>query len=245
MSEQFIEAMAAADKTRGAWVNFVLDTNVVMEMYSFGDLTRLRHKYADLEALRRSAEFRDRRHRIKHSIVLARWFAKYQIRAASFGNEVIDLLTGKLAPASDPFAFMLTSAILRVIHPFGLRGWSVDPLAFVNHRLTAEDADDEILRAARKYDLAVITWEGFGNGKLKKPDPKCLRDKCHAANVPVFTPEELLAAIGIDVEREAKHFLFSCEKALRTARSQRVLEGDRILDLILPMYRLVLEETVS
>lgn len=239
MSEQFIELMGAADKRRGVMADFVVDTNVVLEMYSFGDLIRLGQKFSGIEALRRSPSFHYRRHRAKHSILLARWFAKHRIRAASFGNEVIDLLTERLAPAEDPFAYMLTTAILRVINPFALRGWCIDPLANVNHHATGAHADDEILRAALKYELAVITWEGFSERGIV-PDAKKLRDRCLAVGVPAFTPEEFLAVLGCDVEREARHFLFSCEKAIRTARCQRVLEGDRILDMIVPMYRLVL-----
>jgi hypothetical protein len=239
MSQEFIDAMATAERRYGRMVDFIVDTNVVAEMYSFGDLIRVAHQSGSVEVLRRSRSFDYRRQRARHSIVLAHWFAKNRIRAASLGNEVIDLLTERLAPQANAFSYDLTTAILRIIIPFALDGWCVDPLVNVNHRSKGRRADDEILRVATTYNIRVITWEGFTELGVVRDATK-LRDRCIAASVPVFTPEELLSDLGVDVEREARHFLFWCEKAVRKARSLREFEGKGIVEKLVPIYRLVL-----
>jgi hypothetical protein len=244
VSQEFIERITAADPVHHEPVDLILDTNVMAEIDTAGDLETLTRSLGSIEACLASPTFRWRQLRARHSIILYRWLARNRIRPGILGNEVVDIVTGKLASLDNPASYAITTAIVHIIHPFVFRGWAVGALTEVNHQLTSTSADDEILRLASRDNLPVITYEEFTERGIV-PDPRKLRSKCKAKGVPVFTPQEYLAAKGVNVLTESHHFLGSLTKAMREARSKKILAGTDVLDFLVPFYRLILLDEID
>jgi hypothetical protein len=101
--------------------SIILDTNVVCEIFAFGDLIRERARLPSDEDALRDPGFTSRQLRSRYSNVLAWHFAKNRIVTASLIDEAIATLL-RVAPHTDPRVAALTSAIVHVIKP----GCSVD-----------------------------------------------------------------------------------------------------------------------
>lgn len=243
MSQLFIERMKRNDPSQNVPADVLVDTNVIVEFDTQADLLRLADELGP-EGCLRSSKFRYRQLRARHSIVLAWWFAKNKINAAVLGNEAIDVVTTQVATPRDPPSYAVGKAIYHIVRPFVWRGWHIAALVDVDHTLTGEDADDELLRVAFEEKLPLITWEGFTE-KGFVSNAKKLRAKCLARGVSVHTPKEYLQQMNVNVLDESTRLLFACKKALREARAKRILEGKNVLDFLIPMYRLILLDEVD
>ena len=181
MSAEFLKLIAKATVDL-EHVELLIDTNVIMEIDSIGDLLQLGDKLGSYEALSASSEYRYRQLRSRHSNLLAWWLNQTQTPASMLGNEVVDLLEGKLAPESDPVAYQFTTGIVHVIRPYVWKWMKLGALLEVNHLAVKEDADSELLRIATEESIPIITNEGLtqsGLSDVKRNGDKNLRGRCH------------------------------------------------------------------
>src|SRR5260370_278067 len=179
IKQQFIDLMAASKPMDQVNCELLLDTCVVGEIDTGGDLLTLAEALGTPEAALASPKYRYRQLRARHSIVLACWLAKNRVPTATVGGEVIDIVMGKLARTDDDASYALTTAIVHVMWEGPLRGWRRGALNDVRHTAEHGEVDDEILRVAERDKLIVVTWEGFGEQGLVA-NPKKLRDRCQA-----------------------------------------------------------------
>jgi hypothetical protein len=250
MGEEFLKLIETAKSD--ATGSVLVDTNVMMEIYSIGDLLVLGDKLGTQEAIAASPEFTYRQVRSRYSNLLAWWFAQTGTVGGLLGNEVVDMLKGKLAPETDGNSYAITTGIMHVIKPYVLKGMRVGPLLEVNHLAAKADADTELLRIAKVDNLPLITWEGFTQRGLTDRKPRGelnLRGRCHEAGVVVHTPQEFLASKNVDVDVEARRFCDACRAGVDEARAQGVLmdtaAGRDVMDLLVGLYRWIMLGEVS
>jgi len=236
---EFIEHTASFDSSEYTQAQLILDTNVAAEIYSIGDVLRELEKIG-LRGSLQSPRFNYRRHRAKHSILLAWSLSRSRIPAAFLGAEQINVVVGELAPLDGSLSFRMTKAFVHIIQELVLGSWVLGSLAEVDYYKLQGDADNEILRIAKTDATPVITWEGYredGSLSLKQGS---LRNRCASAGVAVFTPEEWLIQNGVNIEVEALAFIKACDDASWTAQWENVRQGRRDVDLLISFYRLIL-----
>lgn len=250
VGEEFLKVIEQAKPD--ATVSVLVDTNVMMEIYSIGDLLVLGDKLGSQEAMAASTEFTYRLVRSRHSNLLAWWFAQTGTFGGMLGNEVVDMLEGKLAPVTDRASYAITTGIMHVIIPFIFKGMRIGPMLEVDHRAAKEDADTELLRIATVDKLPLITWEGFTQSGLsghKSSGKLNLRGRCRDAGVVVHTPQEFLASKGINLEAEARRFCDACRAGVDEGKGRGVLmdtaAGRDVMDLLVGIYRWIMLGEVS
>jgi len=240
----FLELIEKSDRALHRKAEVLVDTNVVLEFMSFGDLLREGDKHRDIrevmsfrdtseEELRRSAkaawlspEHRHRQLRARASITLMWVLAERRCVAAMLGKEVIDILE-KISPVprvlptsllADGTSYALTTAVVQAIHPMLIsRGLHLGALTDVNHRARGNKADAELLRLAQRDSLPIISNEGYtvrGVSDFKTDGSKSLRGLARDRGVKVYTPSEYLSKLGVDPAREAKRFIHACERPM-------------------------------
>ncbi len=246
---KFIELAMATDPSEHVKAELILDTNVGCELYSIRDVleeVQQRGLVAALDA----AGFRYRAHRLRHTLVLAWWLNRHAVSSSLLGTEHITIVVGRLAPEPDrprydELSFRMTKSFVHVIRDLVLGKWPLGTLVEVDHHKLQHAADDEILRVATKDHTPVITWEGYQSDGTLSANPGKLRNRCIAAGVPVYTPQEYLQQHGVDVDAEAIAFIKACDNASWVAQWENVLEGRRDVDLLIGFYRLALFGQVS
>jgi hypothetical protein len=186
----FLREIAKVDPATNQDARLLIDTNVVVEFMSFGDLLREGDKHRNIlelmlfgefsgadsdrrrsaEAAWRSPSHRHRQLRARASIVLMWTLAEKGIVAAMHGKEVLDILDkvspvprghpNSLLPDGDSYA--LTTAIVHAVHETLIRrGLRLGALTEVNHLTTGNRADAELLRLAKRDSLSIISNEGY------------------------------------------------------------------------------------
>lgn len=242
MTQQFVDHMRGVDPATNYRCDLLVDTNVAVEFFSMGDLLRVGDEIGSSALLRGSPSFEYRLARARHSIVLVSWLGQRGLNAGMLGNEVDDMLDTKLAPKPKPggdgISRAITSAIMHVVCDY-VTGWPIGALTKVDHTLKGTAADTELLRMACEDKLAIVTNEEFTPGGIV-PDPKKLRSRARAAGVAVYTPEEYLAANHVDVAAECVRFVLHLAVGVDAAKSRGVLGGNRVLDDLVPLYRMIL-----
>ena len=93
MSQVLLDILAKAKPEELHNAEVLVDTNVMMEVYSIADLLRTGDKHGDLA----HPTYAYRRMRARHSTILAWWLGKKGRRVGLLGVEVVTLL-GRLAP---------------------------------------------------------------------------------------------------------------------------------------------------
>ncbi|MGE0400238.1 MAG: hypothetical protein AB7T06_26215 [Kofleriaceae bacterium] len=251
MSDEFLELIKAA-KADADHVDLLVDTNVMMEIDSIGDLIQLGDRLGSEEALEASPEARYRQLRSRYSILFAWWLSQTGTVVGTLGNEVVDQLEGKLAPDTDDAAYAFTTGIVHVIRPFVLKGMKTGALLHVNHEATKDDADTELLNVAIKEKLPIVTNEGLtqrGLTENKDKDTRNLRGRCRDAGVAVYTPEEFLSFKGVDVNAEAERFCSAVRKGIDEAKAQGVLMssagGREVMSYLNGVYRWIMLDEVD
>jgi hypothetical protein len=242
MSDQFLKLISEADPLNNERADVLLDTNVMLEIYSVGDLLSIGDKLRTPEAALRSPEYGYRLLRARHSTLLAWWLAKHRRIVGLLGNEVVDQLT-RIAPkpgdGQDGTSYIFTTAIIHVVMPLVLRGWRAGPLTEVNHEAKGTKADTEILKQAASDNTPLITHEGLTQAGINDDRAK-LRARAVAAGVKVFTAKEYLDSEHVDLDDESRQFLVTCRGAVSEAKEKRILKGHEVLDELEPLYRHIL-----
>jgi hypothetical protein len=236
MDQMLLDIMAKAQPTDLNQSDVLVDTNVMMEVYTIADLVRAGDALQDLN----HPTYQYRRMRARHSTILAWWLGKKDRRVGLLGMEVVTMLK-KLAPEADPDLWVFTRAIVRVAAPMVMR-LKAGPLTEVDHNLTGTNADKQILAQAAGANLPLITHEGLTDHGVEDVG---LRARAKNAGVSVFTAEEYLRAEGVDVDQECREFIVACRAAVAECAAQKVLEGDRALSDLTGLYRHILNGEVS
>jgi len=233
-------------------VSVLVDTNVMMEIDSFGDLLKLADNLHSVEAIAASAEFRYRQLRSRYSNLLAWWFTQTGTVGGILGSEVVGKLKSDLAPEDDPLSHNLTTGIVQVILPFVLKDMKIGPLMEVDHFASSNGADTELLRIAQAEHLPVVTNEGLtqsGLTETKKNGDRNLRGRCRDAGVDVYTPEEFLAYKGVDVTTEARRFCDACNVGVDEAAARGVLmrtaAGREVMSYLVGVYRWIMLDAID
>lgn len=186
----FLKVIATADPATNRPAELLVDTNVVLELMSFGDLIAEGDKHRDVLELmllgdfghegnsaRRSAEsawrspaYRHRQLRARASILLMWILAERGLVTAMLGKEVFDIMD-KVSPIpggtrysllSDVTSYALTKAIVNTVYPMLIsHGLCLGALTDVNHRARGNKADAELLRLAKSDSLLIISNEGY------------------------------------------------------------------------------------
>ena len=244
MGTQFRESLANGN-TFQANVDVILDSCVIGEIYSIGDLLREAEKPGFTEASLADPTFCYRRQRVRHSIILAWWLAKHGRVAASFGLEAMDLLQHRLAQQADAASFAYTAAYLHIVQPFVLNGWGVGAFTYVDHAAEGTDVDTVLLNTAKRNSIPLVTHEGLTERGFNERDPKKLRNRCLSAGVRVYTAQEYLAVHGVGIRNECELFLNALAVAVQTARQERILYGKDVVDALEPIYSFILQDSPS
>ena len=247
VSEDFIQHMQQVDPATNYRCDLLVDTNTVAEALSVGDLLRVGDELGTVEELRRSTKFRYRHARARYTTVLVWWLSQQKLNAGILGNEVGDLLRDKLAPrptaGGDGTSFTLTVAIMHVVCDYVTR-WPFGALTDVDHTLKGTAADSELLRIALRDNHGIVTYEEYTERGIV-PNPKKLRSRAQAAGVPVYTPQEYLAANNVDVDAECRRFMTCLVDAVAEAKRANVLDGHAVLDDLVPLYLMILLDEVD
>lgn len=220
---KFIRLMTAPGGIDRSSADLILDTNVAAEIYSLGDLLRVIDE-AGLKSALASRKFIYRRHRMKHSLVLAWWLSRANIPACLLGAEHVDLVIEDLSPGSHLLSFCMTTAFVHIIRDLVLGSWQIGPMIDVDHyKIRNNAADDEILKRAKGDNTPVIAWEGYKEDGTCSTEPRSLRNRCLSEGVFVATPEEWLTRNNVDIVDEAQKFIKECDNASWAAQWENVL----------------------
>lgn len=246
VSQEFLDLLAKG--APNAHAEILLDTNVMLEIYSIGALLRLADELGSEEAALTSTKYRYRQLRARHSTLLAWWLSKEGRVVGMLGNEFVDQLElmapPNVAPDEDATATIFTKAILHVIRPLVLSGFKAGPLVAVDHVATGTKADTEILTQAAGARTPLVTHEGWTEAGFND-HPKKLRGRAKALGVPVFTAREYLDAQGVNLEAESRLFVDALREAVRQAKQDGVLQGHEVLDDLVPVYRFIMLDEVN
>lgn len=247
MSQEFVELLSRANQASNAQAEILLDTNVMLEIYSIGALLRLGDELGTEEAVLQSPKYRYRQLRARHSTILAWWLAKRGQVVGMLGNEFVDqlqLMAPSVGPGEDATAFIFTAAIVRVVRPLVLGSFKAGALTDVDHSATGTRADTEILKQAAGARTPFITHEGLTETGFNE-DPKRLRGRAKALGVPVFTAKEYLDSQSVNIDEECGLFVEALRAAVQEAKETGILQGHEVLDDLVPVYRFVLLDAVD
>lgn len=247
MSEKFLGLLANSDAAQNVQGEVLLDTNVMLEIYSIGALLRAGDNCGSAAAALESPKFKFRQLRARHSIILAWWLARQHRPVGMLGNEVVDqleLMAPKVSAGEDGTSYIFTTAIVHVVLPFVIGTFKAGALTQVDHHAKGTKADTEILAQAHGSNIPLITNEGVTETGYND-DPKKLRGRAKALGVRVFSPEEYLDAQGVDIAAECRNFVAACKVGVEEARAKGVLQGHEVLDDIVGIYRFILLDEVN
>ena len=208
----------------------VVDTNVMLDVYSCHDLSGQYDKGEDVAGP--NATYR--RARARESLLLAIYL--HSIRATTYGlhHEVPRMLTQMVDPeSSKTLETNFTTLFLHFVKDEVLSGWDArcvidwdkgdandageDGFSWWDQGLKGDDADDRLLLLAKETQVPLITNEGFGVKGVKN---RKLRKRAKAEGVVVFTPEEFYRG-KLDEDAETRAFLKSFAN-----RAPRYIEED-------------------
>lgn len=162
----------------------VLDTNVIVVMYTLNDLLE---SIANGEAPARQAWRRNQAH---EALCFGIYLDANNASTVVVPNEAIRKIN-ELSPREATIKGVYTWLFVKFVRPKVLPNWHDvgDP------RMEAKGnaADRELVRLAQQYDLPLVTFEGHTpEGIVEKK--KKLRERAKDAGVPVFTPGEYLTS---------------------------------------------------
>jgi hypothetical protein len=162
----------------------VLDTNVMLDVYSCHDLANEYRKGGDVAG----PEATYRRARARESLMLAIYL--HSIRATTYGlhHEVPRMLTEMVDPAAHgAWENHFTTLFVHFVKDEVLFGWRDEFVPDNDLGVEGEAADERLLTYARDNKISLITNEGF---KVRGVKDKKLRARAKAQGVEVFTPRE-------------------------------------------------------
>jgi hypothetical protein len=248
--ELFIERMSSGAHTDRVDVDLLLDTNVMLDASSLADV----FKSAEVPFFKsgdawQSRQFQYRRQRARHATVLLWVMAERGLVGGLLGREYFDMLA-KLSPRPQPgkdaTLYVFTVGWVNVVKEMlDRRGLLIGALHDVQHHARGGKADAELLAQAQKEGLPLITNEGHtvdGYADVKGSGERNLRGLCRDAGVSVFSPQEYLQHLGVDVALECDRFLKALEHPLMLTYLNSVGKKSyrAMLEDLFPTYRLIL-----
>jgi len=255
--EDFLRLMVSAKPEMQA--DILIDTNVMVEIMTIGDLLRGASEAGSAEAWLGSQWYRYRQLRARYSNLLAWWLTVTDTPTTTHGHESI-ILTRRLAPDErrdsddertrwQEQSYGFTTGIVHVVRDYVITA-KIGAVIDMDH--TAEDGDTEILRVCKRDNLTLITNEGLshrGPITLNKPSgERNLRGRCLDEGVPVYTPEEFLLEKRVDLHSAAHDFIIRCEAGVMRAAVDNVLTstgGRDVMSMIVPVYRWIMLNEVN
>lgn len=175
----------------------VFDTNVVLELYSLHDLTRLYNQKHAVhgETTEDLPEVMHRRERAADTLALA--IALHETQAQSFHlvSEALALLEKRVPHDSSTFERAYTGLFIHYIKDYCLADWGHISWEELGVGVTGDDCDELLLDVARANTLPLITNEGNKVGGIDESHG--LRGRARALGVRVYTPGEYVATLGV------------------------------------------------
>jgi hypothetical protein len=223
--------MGASDRIDLRGVSAILDTNVVLEIYSIHDLFEAYDRTGadDVDA----PELVFRRARARDSLLLAMYFHATRAKTVALPQEFQRILTGRVPPeASEDARWHFTWLFWTFVHKQVLSGWKSNTVPGSDDGLRGNKCDDRLVQIASDNSLPLITCEGMTIDGVV--DAK-IRKKATAAGVPVFTPREFwqgrlnakeaIKFFGQRFDKGAPRYIRGSRSPAVTAESMNVLRG--------------------
>jgi hypothetical protein len=175
----------------------VIDTNVLLELYSVHDLTTLytaehgRHG----DGAEHLASVVYRRRRAAYALALAIALHEKAQTTFQLGGESLRILEKRVPPDSDSLELAYVQLFLYYIKDYCLTDWNSVTDANIDAGAIGDACDDILLNVARVNTLPLITNEG--NNVEGVDDSHGLRKRAIDSGVRVYTPREYLAELGV------------------------------------------------
>lgn len=199
-------ASAVAIDTTQLRCSCVIDTNVILELYSVHDLMRdFEESHAKKgEAAAEDPKVRFRRLRMADSLALA--IALHEKKETSFQlvTEAIEMLMREVPPDSDGFERAWVQFFLYYTKDLCLADWGEESDSELGAGAKGTARDLILLEVARAKGVPLVTNEG--NTQAGIDDKRGLRKRAIAARVPVFTPGEYVARLGVEFPAASEAF---------------------------------------
>lgn len=175
----------------------VLDTNVLLELYSIHDLSKL---YAEEfekhgETAGELARVLYRRKRAAYALGLAIALHERSLATFQLGGESLRILQERVPPGEDSLELAYVELFLYYVKDYCLADWSAVTDEKIDEGAKGNACDDNLLNIARVNRVALITNEGSSQHGID--DTHGIRGRARSAGVPVFTPAEYLGTLGV------------------------------------------------
>jgi hypothetical protein len=242
LSEKFLERIAKTNHAVNTKADILLDTNVMLEIYTIADLLSVGDECGSIEAALRSSKYRFRQLRARHSTILAWWLAKKRLVVGLLGNEnavQLDDKAPKVDSDEDATSYAFTTMFAHMVIPYVMPGWRTGALVNVDHAAKGTKADTEILNRAALDKTPLVTHEGLTEKGVNEDRTK-LHSRAKAHGIPVFTAKEFLDAEKVDIANEGREFVAACHRAVEAAPPQNPDFDRLVAERLEPWYRFVL-----
>jgi hypothetical protein len=217
----------SAEPVSDAPFSGVLDTNVLLDIFSCRDLT---NEYDQVDFSVDSPASVWRRARTRESLLAAMYLHKVRATTFSLQNEALDKLTAIVPPEEECFEMHYTTLFIWYVRDYLLSGWNaqaaapvagsgwhtilspellakVPELLMPGHaelaKPTSNRADAWHIAYAKQHSLPLITNEGF---KATGYAPGKIAKRARAQGVTVLFPKDVYAG-KVDERAEAEAFL--------------------------------------
>src|SRR6267142_1498136 len=222
----FLERIGTIDPVENVNVAILIDTNVMLEAASLGDLFREAERpLSTPESSWVSSTLQYRIWRARHTTILLWVIAERGITGGILGKEFFDHLE-RLSPKPesagvDGTLYVLTVGWVNVVNEMlRKRGLQIGALTEIDHLAKKGAADQELLKIAQREGLPIITNEGntvTGYSDKKGSGEVNLRGLCHEGGVAVYSPHEYLQELGVNVDHECVRFIQALEEPVMLA----------------------------
>lgn len=185
----------------------VLDSNVVVEIWSIHDLTKV---YDDAHALSPAAaaadpDVRYRRQRIADGLRLA--VALHETSAKTFVliDECIRLTEERVPPTASTFEREWIQIFSHFVKEHVLPRWDTPGEPGLDANIRGDDCDDLLIEAARINNVPIVTNEGVTSAGIFERRNN-VRVRARAAGVQPFSPAEYVAHLKFEIEPALRAF---------------------------------------
>lgn len=172
-----------------AGLTAIVDTNVLVDLYSCSDLLKEYESLGlpDLARAMRTPKAIWRRARARESLLLVWHFHLVEARTFHLVTEQIDILLRPdvAKPGGGKFTGAFATVFVNFVKERVLSGWNSGTNEDVGRGLKGTAIDNLLLATAKRAGLPLVTNEGYSESGVA--DIK-LRGKCVAQGVPVFIP---------------------------------------------------------
>jgi hypothetical protein len=181
----------------------VIDTNVLLDIYSIADLEKAYGAAAGAE----TDETHFRRVRARESLVFAWLLHQRAATTISLPFEPSRMLVRDAPPdARDTLQTQHVQLSIYVVKDYVLDSWDHRSVRGADKNLTGERCDDLLLALAREERAPLVTNEGYSLSGVSSATPRGLRAKGLRAGVRVLTPRDFWSG-AISDGRACRQFL--------------------------------------